>query len=83
MKNFLKKLGLTLLKLGKTAAINAINNPKTTISGIGAVTAGVGAIAGGPITAGNIGGALVGIIGGIGLVLADDPAKKSENVKDE
>lgn len=78
MKKLLKALGAGLLKLATSAARNAIASPKTTLGGVAAISTGVGALTSGPLTVGNVGGAVVAIIGGVGLVLADDP-KKVEN----
>ncbi len=83
MKELLVQWGTMLFKLLTTAINNAINNPRTTTAGIIAIGAGVTALSNGPLTSGDVATAIVSIIGGVGAILADDPTKKSENVKDE
>lgn len=75
MKNFFKALGDSAAQLAKTAAINAIKNPKTTAAGVAAIGAGVTALSNDPKSVETITGGIVGMLTGLGLVLADDPSK--------
>ena len=75
MKDFLKALGTHTATLAKTAAINAIKNPKTTAAGVAAIGAGISALSGEPKSIDAVAGGFIGVLTGLGLVLADDPDK--------
>ena len=71
----MKKLLAILKFIGKSALKNAMANPRTTTAGIGAVISGVEILA-------KTNDAALGIttlVGGLALVLADDPNKESND----
>jgi len=80
MGKFFKKLGSALKGIGMTAAKNAIANPQTTIAGVTALIGGVSALTSPDRTGTSISGGIIGLLGGISLVLADDP-QASNKVK--
>lgn len=80
MGKFFKKFGSVLKGIGITAAKNAISNPQTTIAGVTALIGGVSALTSPDRTGTSISGGIIGLLGGISLVLADDP-QASNKVK--
>lgn len=80
MGKFFKKFGSVLKGIGITAAKNAIANPQTTIAGVTALIGGVSALTSPDRTGTSISGGIIGLLGGISLVLADDP-QASNKVK--
>jgi len=83
MGKFFKKFGSALKGIGMTAAKNAIANPQTTIAGVTALIGGVSALTGPDRTGTSISGGIIGILGGISLVLADDPKPSNTSVNNE
>lgn len=83
MGKFFKKFGSALKGIGVTAAKNAIANPQTTIAGVTALIGGVSALTSPDRTGTSISGGIIGILGGISLVLADDPATANKEITDD
>lgn len=78
MGKFFKSLGKGLAAIGKTALTNAIKNPRTTTAGVAGVIGAIGAIKQGG-GADAITGSVIGLLGSVALILADDPSKDSND----
>jgi len=79
MKNFFKAIGKGLANVGKTALKNAIANPQTTIVGVTGIIGGIGALTSPERTSTSISGAVIGLLGSVALILADDPGTSKPN----
>ncbi len=82
MKTFLADLIDSVKRLIVTALYNAKNNPRTTASGVGSIVGGMVALKANPKDTAVVTTAVTGILVGAGLILADDPGKRSITIED-
>lgn len=75
----MNKLLTGLKSLYKSALKNALTNPKTTTAGVAAVLTGIELAKLGGTE--NIAAGLVSVLGGLALVLANDPTKDDNDQK--
>ena len=83
MGKFFKGIGSALKTIGKTAAKNAIADPRTTIAGVTGIIGGVSVLTSPTRDGTSISAGIIGILGGISLVLADDPKSTDKDIDNE
>ena len=81
MKTFLINTLSSIGRLITTALYNSKNNPRTTASGVASIVGGLAAIKTNPKDTAVLTGGITGVLVGAGLILADDPGKKSITIK--
>ncbi len=77
MKTFLADILIGIRRLIITALYNAKNNPRTTASGVASIVGGLTAIKANPSDTTVLTAGITGVLVGSGLILADDPGKRS------